>query len=298
MSERKGIILAGGSGSRLHPVTKAVSKQLLPIYDKPMVYYPLSVLMLAGIREILVISTPGDLPRFQSLLGDGDDWGLSFSYAEQSQPDGIAQSLLIAEPFLDGSPCALVLGDNVFFGNGMSGRLRRADEQDGGATIFAYPVANPSSFGIVQLDVDDRPVEIVEKPERPMSNLAVTGLYFYDEQACDIAKRIEPSGRGELEITAINNAYLEAGELSVEQLGRGDAWLDTGTHERLLQASMFVETIEARQGLKIACPEEIAWRKGWITDAEFGTLATAMGQSSYAVYLRALLAERPTPASE
>ena len=287
MSTRKGIILAGGSGSRLHPVTRAVSKHLLPVYDKPMIYYPLSVLMLAGIREILVITTPEDAPRFQALLGDGGDWGLTIEYCVQARPDGVAKALVIAEPFLDGSPSALVLGDNVFFGNGLRARLARASEHEEGATVFAYPVANPSDFGVVRLDIDGRPVSIVEKPESPESNLAVTGLYFYDERAATPA-----SARGEVEISDVNQAYLQDGMLRVEQLGRGDAWLDTGTHESLLQASMFVETIETRQGLKIACPEEIAWRQGWIDDAQFAALAAAMGAGTYGDYLRALISER------
>ncbi|MDP7029177.1 MAG: glucose-1-phosphate thymidylyltransferase RfbA [Phycisphaerales bacterium] len=292
MSTRKGIILAGGSGSRLHPVTRAVSKHLLPVYDKPMIYYPLSVLMLAGIREILVITTPTDAARFQTLLGDGSDWGLTIEYAVQTKPDGVARALVIAEPFLGGSPSALVLGDNVFFGNGLRGRLARASERSEGATVFAYPVANPSDFGVIRLDGDGRPVSIIEKPETPESNLAVTGLYFYDERAPSIAAATAPSARGEVEISDVNQAYLSEGMLSVEQLGRGDAWLDTGTHESLLQASMFVETIETRQGLKIACPEEIAWRQGWIDDASFASLATAMGAGTYGDYLRALISER------
>jgi len=291
MTTRKGIILAGGSGTRLRPVTTAVSKQLLPVYDKPMVYYPLSVLMLAGIREIMLISTPEDLPRFEALLGDGSAWGLDFSYAAQPSPNGIAQSLIIAEAFLNSSPSTLVLGDNIFFGNGLSTRLERAGSNDEGATVFVYPVANPSEFGVVDLDTDGHPVRLVEKPSHPKSHLAVTGLYFYDKQAPSIAKDIKPSPRGEFEITAVNQAYLEMGMLNVEQLGRGDAWLDTGTHESLLQASMFVETLESRQGLKIACPEEVAWRKGWIDDAQLSRLADALGSSSYATFLRALLSE-------
>ena len=291
MSTRKGIVLAGGSGTRLHPVTAAVSKQLLPIYDKPMVYYPLSVLMLAGIDDILLISTPTDLPRFEALLGDGSSWGISIQYAAQPRPEGIAQALIIAEPFLDGAPSTLVLGDNVFFGNQLTERLARAVERDEGATVFAYPVANPQEFGVVDLDDAGRPVRLVEKPESPQSNLAVTGLYFYDGLAPAIARSIEPSDRGELEITAVNEVYLEAGTLHVERFGRGDAWLDTGTHESLLQASMFVETIESRQGLKIACPEEIAWRNGWIDDCDMEALIGAMGKSTYGDYLRQLLSE-------
>jgi len=291
MTKRKGIILAGGSGTRLRPVTTAVSKQLLPVYDKPMVYYPLSVLMLAGIREIMLISTPRARPMFEALLGDGSAWGLDFTYATQPSPDGIAQSLIIAETFLGSSPSAVVLGDNIFFGNGLPSRLDRAGSADEGATIFAYPVANPSDFGVVDLDVDGRPVRLVEKPKNPESHLAVTGLYFYDNQAPAIAGNIEPSPRGELEITAVNQAYLDLGMLRVEQLGRGDAWLDTGTHESLLQASMFVETLESRQGLKIACPEEIAWRNGWIGDAQLSRLASELSSSSYGTFLQALLAE-------
>jgi glucose-1-phosphate thymidylyltransferase len=297
MKHRKGIILAGGSGTRLHPVTRVVSKQLLPVYDKPMIYYPLSVLMLAGIREILVISTPADLPRFEMLLGDGASWGLDFNYAEQPRPEGIAQALTIAETFLDGAPSALVLGDNIFFGAGISQRLLHASSGDEGATIFAYPVANPSAFGVVTLDDAGNPVALEEKPLKPNSNLAVTGLYFYDDRAPHIAANISPSARGELEITAVNQVYLEAGELQVEQLGRGDAWLDTGTHDSLLQASMFVETIESRQGLKIACPEEIAWRQGWIDNEAVLAMANAMGDASYATYLRDVCKEQQAPSS-
>ena len=291
MTSRKGILLAGGSGTRLHPVTHVVSKQLLPVYDKPMVYYPLSVLMLAGIRDILMICTPEDLPRFKALLGDGSAWGLRLQWCEQPRPEGIAQALVLAESFLDGSPCALVLGDNIFFGNGMRKRLAAVDAQVEGATVFSYPVANPEAFGVIELDIDGRPVRITEKPSQPVSNLAVTGLYFYDGQAPTIAANIEPSERGELEISAVNQAYLDMGLLQVEQFGRGDAWLDTGTHETLLQASMFVETIEARQGLKIACPEEIAWRQGWISDEAFAALAEQCGASSYGAYLRQLASE-------
>ena len=294
MNTRKGILLAGGSGTRLHPVTHVVSKQLLPVYDKPMVYYPLSVLMLAGIRDILIICTPEDLPRFQQLLGDGGNWGLSFTWATQPKPEGIAEALLIAEDWLAGAPSALVLGDNIFFGNGMRHRLARVDARDEGATVFSYPVANPAQFGVIELDIDGRPVRLVEKPEHPASNLAVTGLYFYDGQAPTIARNVTPSDRGELEITAVNQAYLDMGLLQVEQFGRGDAWLDTGTHDTLLQASMFVETIEARQGLKIACPEEIAWRQGWIDDDAFATLAEACSGSSYGAYLQQLLTENDT----
>ncbi len=294
---RKGIVLAGGSGTRLHPVTAAVSKQLLPVYDKPMVYYPLSVLMLAGIRDVILISTPTDVPRFESLLGDGSRWGISIEYAVQPRPEGIAQSLIIADSFLNGSASALVLGDNVFFGNQLTTRLERAGSRTEGATVFAYPVANPEEFGVVDLDDDSRPIRLVEKPSKPQSNLAVTGLYFYDHLAPAIAKSIEPSARGELEITAVNQAYLEAGSLHVEQFGRGDAWLDTGTHESLLQASMFVETIESRQGLKIACPEEIAWRSGWIDDRDVEQVIEGMGKSTYGRYLREMLQEGRQPVS-
>lgn len=294
MTARKGILLAGGSGTRLHPVTHVVSKQLLPVYDKPMVYYPLSVLMLAGIRDILIICTPEDLSRFQALLGDGSAWGLKLSWTTQATPEGIAHALVLGEAFLDGAPCALVLGDNIFFGNGMRDRLAKVDAQEEGATVFSYPVAHPSNFGVVELDIDGRPVRIVEKPEHPASNLAVTGLYFYDAQAPTIARNVQPSERGELEISTVNQAYLDMGLLQVEQFGRGDAWLDTGTHESLLQASMFVETIEARQGLKIACPEEIAWRLGWIDDHAFAALAQACSGSSYGTYLQQLLNENDT----
>ena len=297
MTIRKGIVLAGGAGSRLHPVTVAVSKQLLPIYDKPMVYYPLSVLMLSGIRDIMLISTPVDVPRFEALLGDGSAWGVSIQYAVQPNPEGIAQALVIADPFLDGAPSALVLGDNVFFGNQLTSRLERADSRQEGATVFAYPVANPQEFGVVDLDSHNRPVRLVEKPNDPQSNLAVTGLYFYDHMAPAIARSIEPSARGELEITAVNQAYLEAGSLHVEQFGRGDAWLDTGTHESLLQASMFVETIESRQGLKIACPEEIAWRSGWIEDEDVDRIVAGMGKSTYGRYLQQMLQEGRQPIS-
>jgi len=292
MNNRKGILLAGGTGTRLDPVTRVVSKHLLPVYDKPMVYYPLSVLMLADIREILIITTPEDRPRYESLLGSGESWGVRFDYMTQDRPEGIAHALILAEPWLEGSSSALVLGDNIFFGNGLGSRLRAACAQSDGATVFAYPVADPSRFGVVQLDVDGRPVALEEKPDRPHSNLAVTGLYFFDAEAPAIASKIEPSHRGELEITEVNRAYLEQGRLHVEQLGRGDAWLDTGTHETLLQASMFVETIESRQGLKIACPEEIAWRRGWIDDESFSRLADDMAGSSYGDYLLALMREQ------
>jgi glucose-1-phosphate thymidylyltransferase len=293
MTRRKGIILAGGSGTRLRPATNVVCKQLLPIYDKPMIYYPLSVLLLAGLREILIVTTPEDQQRFKTLLGTGSQWGIQFSYEVQHHPNGIAEALVLAEPFLSGSSSALVLGDNVFFGNGLVSRLQRACRYEAGATIFTYPVANPEQFGIVELDSAGHPRSITEKPELPGSNLAVTGLYFYDSQAPEIARDTCASHRGEREITDVNRAYLDAGQLRVEQLGRGDAWLDTGTHDRLLQASMFVETIESRQGLKLACPEEIVWRQGWIDDEAFSSLADALSGSSYGGYLRRLLRERP-----
>ena len=289
MTTRKGIILAGGSGTRLHPVTRVVSKQLLPIYDKPMIYYPLSVLMLAGIQEILIISTPVDLPKFKDLLGSGERWGLTFSYAEQPEPKGIAQALLIAEEFLSGSPSALVLGDNVFFGSRLRTMLERAHARKKGATVFVYPVANPSDFGVLEIDDDGMPTAILEKPKAPTTNLAVTGLYFYDNQAPAMAREVQPSARGELEITALNEAYLAKSQLHVEHFGRGDAWLDTGTHESLLQASLFVETIESRQGLKIACVEEIAWRNGWIDDDALADCVKCEAGSSYGTYLRSLL---------
>ncbi len=290
-SNRRGILLAGGTGTRLDPVTRVVSKQLLPVYDKPMIYYPLSVLMLAGIREIMVISTPNQLPLFRELLGTGEDLGVTFNWEAQECPQGIAQSLVIAEDFLDGRPSALILGDNIFFGNGLGSRLRAAAQCTDGATIFSYPVANPSDFGVVTLDRDGSPTSLSEKPSKPGSNLAVTGLYFYDSDAPAIAQSIEPSKRGEYEITSVNDHYLQKGSLRVEQLGRGDAWLDTGTHESLLQASMFVETIESRQGLKIACPEEIAWRRGWIDQDAFKVLSDRMSGSSYGRYLRSLISE-------
>jgi glucose-1-phosphate thymidylyltransferase len=290
---RKGIILAGGTGTRLHPVTRAVSKQLLPIYDKPMIYYPLSTLMLGEIRDVLVISTPQDLPAFSRLLGDGSQWGLAISYAEQPSPDGLAQAFIIGQEFLGGRPSCLVLGDNIFYGQDLSHVLQRASRRTRGATIFGYHVQNPSAYGVIDFDSQGRPATIQEKPAHPRSNYAVTGLYFYDERVVDIARQIRPSPRGELEITDVNTAYLELGELEVERLGRGTAWLDTGTHETLLQASLFIETIEQRQGLKISCPEEIAYRMGYIDGMQVERLADALGKTAYAQYLRQLLQEQP-----
>lgn len=289
---RKGIILAGGSGTRLHPLTLAVSKQLMPVYDKPMIYYPLAVLMLAGIREILVISTPQDTPRFQQLLGDGSAWGISLQYAVQPSPDGIAQALLIAEDFLAGAPSALVLGDNIFYGHDLVARLQAATEQAAGATVFAYPVTDPERYGVVEFDAHGHAVSLEEKPGQPKSRYAVTGLYFYDDQAPALARTLAPSARGELEITDLNLAYLAAGRLDVQVMGRGNAWLDTGTHDSLLDASQFIQTLEKRQGLKICCPEEIAWRNGWISDAQLAALAAPLGKSGYGQYLLRLLNER------
>ena len=288
MATRKGIILAGGSGTRLYPITHTVSKQLLPIYDKPMIYYPLSVLMLAGIRDVLVISTPQDTPRFEQLLGDGSQWGLSFQYIVQPRPEGLAQAFILGKDFIGNDLCALVLGDNVFFGNQLVPMLAQASAQEIGATIFAYAVRDPERYGVVELNADGKPVQIVEKPKQPKSRYAVTGIYFYDNQVTDIAASLKPSARGELEITDVNNSYLEMGQLSVQTMGRGIAWLDTGTHESLLEASAFIQTIEKRQGLKVACPEEIAYRAGYINAEQLEVLAARIN-NDYGEYLRDIL---------
>ena len=289
---RKGIILAGGSGSRLHPATLAMSKQLLPVYDKPMVYYPLSTLMLAGMREVLVISTPQDTPRFQALLGDGSRWGMSLSYCVQPSPDGLAQAFILGRGFVGAGPSALVLGDNIFYGHDLALQLARADQRTLGSSVFAYHVTDPERYGVVEFDAERRALSIEEKPKAPKSNYAVTGLYFYDAQVCDIAARIKPSARGELEITEVNAQYLRQNQLNVEIMGRGFAWLDTGTHDSLLEAGQFIATLERRQGLKVACPEEIAYRAGWIGASEVEALAAPMLKNSYGQYLMQLLREK------
>jgi glucose-1-phosphate thymidylyltransferase len=290
----KGIILAGGSGTRLHPLTLSISKQLLPVYDKPMIYYPLSTLMLAGLRDVLIITTPADAPLFQRLLGDGRAWGISISYAEQPRPEGLAQAFIIGREFIGNKPAALVLGDNIFYGAGLSQMLQTAAKRSAGATIFGYWVRDPERYGVATFDVNGRVTDIEEKPKAPKSNFAVTGLYFYDKDVVDIVRTIKPSARGELEITDVNKAYLARGALKLEQMGRGFAWLDTGTHESLLQAAQFVETIEERQGLKIGSPEEIAWRQGWIDDEDLARVAAPLEKSGYGSYLKSLITERRT----
>ena len=292
VSQRKGIILAGGSGTRLYPASQVVSKQLLPIYDKPMVYYPLCTLLLAGIRDILLISTPQDTPRFQQLLGDGSQWGISLTYAVQERPDGLAQALIIAEDFLAGGPSALVLGDNIFYGHDFVRLLHGAQTQQTGATVFAYAVQDPQRYGVVEFDAQGKAISLEEKPAAPKSRYAVTGLYFYDSQASTLARQLRPSARGELEITDLNRLYLQAGQLDVQTMGRGYAWLDTGTHESMLEASQFIYTVEKRQGLKVAAPEEIAWRNGWIDAAQLQSLAQPLIKSDYGQYLLRLLQEQ------
>jgi glucose-1-phosphate thymidylyltransferase len=294
-AKRKGIVLAGGSGTRLYPVTQAVSKQLLPIYDKPMIYYPLGTLMLAGIRDILLISTPQDTPRFEQMLGDGSHWGIRIQYAVQQSPDGIAQAFLIGKKFIGNDSCALVLGDNIFYGHDLASLLMRATKNEDGGTVFAYPVTDPERYGVIEFDDAGKAIRIEEKPKNAKSRYAITGLYFYNNQVIDIAESLLPSQRGELEITDVNRRYLEAGQLTVEVMGRGMAWLDTGTHESLLEASTFIETIEKRQGLKVSCPEEIAYRMGYISGEDLAALASPLQKSGYGQYLMRLLSDRVFP---